>query len=65
MNQYIVLVHGNQKTKAGDEEWKVFLECARNSGMFRGGSILGNRDIVGEKVMAYDMVGYMRFDASD
>lgn len=68
MTEYILLIHGNERTATTGEEWARFLAAARESGTFRGGSEMGKREIVGDRESARasdHIVGYMRFDTDD
>ena len=68
MNQYLLLIHGNARSQASAEDWSQFFASASASGLFRGGSELGKRVVVGE-AEAMDstahIVGFMRFDSED
>ena len=48
MDQYILLIHGNEKTGTTAEEWERFFEAARATGTFKGGSKIGKRELVGD-----------------
>ncbi len=68
MTQYILLVQGNVKSVATEEEWNRFFTAAEQSGVFRGGSEIGERSVVGDadSVKSTEhVVGYMRFDSDD
>ncbi len=68
MNEYILLIQGNEKTATTVEEWDCFFTLARASGAFRDGSEIGQREMIGDKqtALASDhIVGYMRFDSDD
>lgn len=68
MAQYILLIHGNAKSKGTEEEWNQFFTSARESGIFQGGSEIGERICVGDadSMKPTDhIVGYMRFDSED
>jgi hypothetical protein len=68
MNQYLLLIHRNAETEAKPEEWTAFFDAARQSGIFRGGSELGEGDFVGAQdveKLSKRLAGYMRFDADD
>ncbi len=68
MNEYLLLIHGNEKSATSAEEWERFFDAARNSGVFRGGSEVGKREFVGDHDSARSsdhIVGYMRFDSDD
>ncbi len=68
MCQYIVLIHSNVTSEPAAEEWEAFFVAAQESGLFRGGSAIGKRTIVGDaRAMGSTehVVGYMRFDSDD
>ena len=65
--QYLLLIHrGGGEIPAG--EWEAFFERARESGLFRGGSELGARWLIGAGsagATTDHLAGFMRFDAED
>lgn len=66
MTQYLLLVQGNLKSQSSPEEWEAFFAAARASGLFRGGSEIGSRTVLGDVATAQatdQIVAYMRFDA--
>lgn len=66
--QYIAFINGNPDATPSTDEWNQFLQDAKDSGMFQGGSALGRRHAIGKKQASdsTDMiVGFMRFDADD
>lgn len=68
MVQYLLLIHGSTQSDPTSEEWESFFEVARQSGIFRGGSELGDREIIGDHQGAKPsdhIVGFMRFDSED
>ena len=68
MTQYLLLIHGNAKSAATEEEWGRFFALARESGLFVGGSEIGERVVVGDSdsLKSTDhVVGYMRFDSDE
>jgi hypothetical protein len=68
MTQYILLVQGNLTSHSTPEEWDAFFTAARASGLFRGGSEIGRRTILGNTTSAQPtdhIVAYMRFDSHD
>lgn len=68
MNQYILLIQGNTKSNSTPEEWNQFFAAARESGLFRGGSEIGDRIALGDPHSLKStghVVGYMRFDSED
>ena len=68
MSQYILLIHDNATSKAAPEEWDRFFDAAEVSGLFRGGSEIGERIVLGDTgsvQSSSQIVGYMRFDSDD
>lgn len=68
MTQYILLIQGNTKSDAAPEEWNSFFIAARESGLFKGGSAIGDKTIIGDTQTAKPsdhITGYMRFDSDD
>ena len=68
MNQYLLLIQGNEKTETTAEEWERFFVAIKASGTFKGGSKVGKREIVGDKSSSHSsehIVGYMRFDTEE
>ena len=68
MAEFLLLIHGNAKSRATPEEWESFFAEAHRSGLFKGGSEIGDRVIVGDASSAESsdhLVGFMRFDAED
>jgi hypothetical protein len=68
MTQYLLLIQNNETTPTTAEEWERFLAAATASGMFRGGSEIGDRMVLGNTrtaVPSAHLAGYMRFDADD
>jgi hypothetical protein len=68
MTQYILFIHGNTKTNPTPREWDQFFAAAHQSGLFKGGSEIGKRIILGDTQTAHPsqhIVGYMRFDADN
>jgi hypothetical protein len=73
MTQYLLLIHGNEKTASTPDEWDQFFASARQRGLFQGGSEVGKREMLGDTQSAGSqsaltsdhIVGYMRFDAED
>lgn len=68
MTQYLLLIHGNAKTKLSAQEWDRFFATAQQSGFFQGGSAIGERVVLGDAQSAKSsdhLVGYMRFDSDD
>ena len=68
MKPYLVLIRGNATSEATEQEWSRFFSEARDSGLFRGGSEIGKRTILGNHQSAKStdhLVGYLRFDATE
>ena len=68
MSQYLLLIQNNAKTPTTPPEWDAFFVAAKASGMFQGGSALGERVVVGDTSSAQStqhIGGFMRFDADD
>jgi len=68
MTQHLLLIQNNTKTETTPAEWDVFIAAAKKSGLFQGGSALGERVLIGDTQSAQSTkhVGdYMRFDADD
>lgn len=66
--EYIALIHKNTESTPSAEEWSLFFTLANESGMFRGGSEIDNRQTVGNKEVAdttHSIGGYMRFDSDN
>ena len=66
--QYIVFIHKNTDSETDSEQWNEFFNTARKSGLFKGGSAIGERYPVGPKSVTpiTDSIGgYMRFDADN
>lgn len=68
MHEYLLLIHGNEKTATTAAEWDQFFAAAHASGAFSGGSEVGKRELFGDTASARTsdhIVGYMRFDTTD
>jgi hypothetical protein len=66
--QYIALIHKDSDTAPGSDEWNCFFKTAAETGMFKGGSEISNRHIVGHKEVpdtTKSVGGFMRFDSAD
>jgi hypothetical protein len=66
--QYIALIHKNTDSTPTTDEWDRFLDAAKGTGMFKGGSEIGTRYAVGQKAVSdisESVGGYMRFDSDD
>lgn len=66
--QYIAFIHGNSDSTPTMDAWNQFLQAAKESGMFQGGSALGKRHSIGKKQASDStetIVGFMRFDTDD
>jgi len=63
---YIAFMHRNEQTPSGKEEWDHFFEIAKASGLFRGGSAIGDRSVVGNQDVPNTTInigGFMRFES--
>lgn len=68
MNEYLLPIYGNAKSRATAAEWEHFIKAASASGFFDGGSEVGKRMIVGDQMSAWStnhIVGYLRLVADD
>jgi hypothetical protein len=68
MRQYILLIQGNLKSPPTASEWDEFFAAAQASGLFKGGSEIGTKIVVGNASSAQPtdhIVAYMRFDSDD
>jgi hypothetical protein len=68
MPQYILLIQSDLTSEPTAAEWDAFFAAAQQSGMFKGGSEIGKRLVVGDARSAKStehIVGYMRFDSDD
>lgn len=66
--EYIALIHKNTDSMPTPDEWSRFIERATQSGMFRGGSQIGARHVLGSTPVSdvtANVGGYMRFDSDD
>jgi hypothetical protein len=66
--QYLVLIHAEADSEASPDEWQAFFTLAEESGLFRGGSAVGQGLLLGRPsphAMAGHLGGFMRFDADD
>jgi hypothetical protein len=66
--EYIALIHKNTDSLPTSEEWSRFFAIATKTGVFKGGSEIGNRHAIGEKEVSdttLNVGGYMRFDSDD
>lgn len=64
--EYIIFIHKNTDTPTTDDQWNTFFTTARQSGLFKGGSAIGERYAIGTKEVTpitRTVGGYMRFDA--
>ncbi|MEM7707803.1 MAG: hypothetical protein AAF358_19785 [Pseudomonadota bacterium] len=66
--EYILFIHNNTESDTSKEEWDSFFDSAIQSGLFRGGSEIGNRSQLGRKPVTDITVsigGFMRFETED
>ena len=68
MTQYILFIHRDTESEPTSDEWESFFQSAAQSGMFRGGSAIGEREEIGDAQVAKPsdhIAGFMRFDSED
>ena len=68
MKQYLLLIHPPGETIPSSDEWEDFFEAAHESGTFRGGSEVGNSELIGPDQgakLSNRLAGYMRFDSDE
>lgn len=68
MTQYLLLIQNNLTSSTTAEEWTTFFSAVHSSGMFKGGSEIGDRTRLGNGTTAQStdhVVAYMRFDSDD
>jgi hypothetical protein len=71
MMEYITFMHKTKDpgaTGGTEEEWDRFIDVAKESGLFRGGSAIGQRMTIGNNGVpdiTDHIGGYMRFDADN
>ena len=66
--QYLLLIHNDATSRTPTEKWTALFARAQASGMFRGGSEVGRRELLGSgktTSLTAHIVGFMRFDAED
>lgn len=66
--QYILLIQDNLRSETTGEEWDAFFAAAKDSGLFKGGSEIGERVVLGDSHSAKPtdhIVGFMRFDSDE
>ena len=64
--EYILFIHNNTDSETKKEDWGRFFDLALESGLFQGGSVIGNRIQFGGKVVedtTKSISGYMRFES--
>lgn len=67
-DEYLLRIRGKEKTATSAHEGEAFVTLARNSGVFRGGSVVGKREFVGDRdsvPASNPVVGYVRFASDD
>jgi len=65
---YILFIHNNTVSRAAEEDWGRFFCRARASGIFVGGSEIGNRQMFGSQpvpAITDSVAGFMRFETDD
>lgn len=68
MTQYLLLIQSNLTSPTTAEEWTIFFSAVHSSGLFKGGSEIGDRSRLGNSTTAKStehVVAYMRFDSDD
>lgn len=68
MTQYILLIQDNLTSPTTAEEWDAFFAAVHSSGLFKGGSEIGDRTRLGNTATAQStdhVVAYMRFDSDN
>lgn len=68
MTQYLLLIQDNLTSDVTPREWEAFFAAAQKSGLFKGGSAIGARRVLGNAQSAKStdhIAGFMRFDAGD
>jgi hypothetical protein len=63
----LLLIHGDAQGDATTSEWDAFFTAARQSGMFDGGSELGERYVVSKSPSSQSptkIAGFMRFSSN-
>lgn len=66
--QYLLLIHGNAQGGIDPAEWNSFFDAAQTSELFKGGSELGARTVLGNLHDAKPtdhIAGFMRFESDD
>ena len=66
--QYLLLIQNNTTSATTPAEWDRFFAAAKASGLFNGGSALGERVVIGDTQSARStqhIGGFMRFDTDD
>ena len=67
-NGLLILIHNNTDVPTSVQQWDTFFEAANASGMFRGGSEIANRELLGKKTIpniCHAIGGFMRFETDD
>ena len=66
--EYILFIHNNADQPATESQWEAFFSAASQSGIFNGGSEIGNSVQIGTKattLASSSVVGYMHFQTDD
>ncbi|MGJ8640172.1 MAG: hypothetical protein ACSHYA_12350 [Opitutaceae bacterium] len=66
--EYLLLIHKNTDSASSEQEWDEFFIAAQRSGMFQGGSQLGESHILGKDLggLSTEKIGgFMRFETTD
>lgn len=65
--EYILFIHNNVEQPPTTEQWNLFFETAKASGLFRGGSEISQDCLIGKKSVksiSNYIGGFMRFEAT-
>jgi hypothetical protein len=66
--EYILFIHNNADSTVTNEQWASFINTAKQSGLFLGGSEISNQIQLGKKSVnriTDNIGGFMRFEADN
>jgi hypothetical protein len=66
--EFILFIHNNADSSVTDEQWASFINTAKQSGLFLGGSEISNQIQLGNKPVKRitdSIGGFMRFEADN
>ena len=66
--EFILFIHNNTNSTVTDEQWASFINTAKQSGLFLGGSEISNQIQLGKKPVKRitdSIGGFMRFEADN